>query len=246
MSYYTFRQFLKEKQDNIDLQKMFNEYNKKFFNNKIKPVSVEFVNGRKRGIRLGAYYHDDNKIIINNNYINNEKIIKNVLVHEMIHAYFGQNKEEMIDKRAHGKDFKNMANDLIKKDNDLIPSLGDTILNIMSIQNKQDEIIPVYFAGFSYQDNASFTVRQISEICFYSYTDNIINTVQNQLDSSYNYVAFIYKLNMNTQNFDYNTIKNILDKRVNFTGKTVNFWVSLIKKEKENAIFLKRLTKNKG
>lgn len=243
MSYYTFRQFLKEKQENLDLQKMFNDYNRIFFDNKINPVKVEFVNGRKRGVRLGAYYQDDNRIIINSDYAGNENIIKNVLVHEMIHAYLGQNKERLTDKRAHGTDFKNMAKEMQKKDKDLIASLGDTMLNVMSLQDKGKEIIPIYFVGFSYQENANFTVREISDMAFCSYTDNIENIVQSRLDNGYNKVAFIFKVNMNTKNFDYELIKKVIDKNGNFTGKSINFWVSLIKKEKENVTFFKKMTK---
>lgn len=92
---------------NEDLGKLYDEYNQKFFNNKLKKIKVEF-NGRIK--RCWGYYSiTDDRIAISKHLLSDKFVsqaLYDVLAHEMTHAYQAQVLKE---KPGHGASFRKLG-----------------------------------------------------------------------------------------------------------------------------------------
>lgn len=109
-----YQQFFKEANNLLELKKLYNEYNKKFFNNSLR-VNIKIDgNHFKSSFVLGEYVPHIETIFINKNNLPIEALSL-ILLHEMIHVYNVQVEglDPAIDE-IHGQTFHNKRNEINK------------------------------------------------------------------------------------------------------------------------------------
>lgn len=108
---------LHEQQNKFNLQQKFNEYNKLFFDGKIKiPVSLSWSSSMRRKLGVVKYNRGPNglqnvQIILSSFFDMDEQMFKDTLVHEMIHCFLLQKGIYV----AHGEEFLRKADEINKK-----------------------------------------------------------------------------------------------------------------------------------
>jgi predicted SprT family Zn-dependent metalloprotease len=109
-----FNEFILEnKQEEIDMQKEFDYLNNLMFDNKVKPVKLQWFNSKTK---LGLLRHLGSEVVslsISKFYNINKKQFMETLAHEMIHALMVQN--SIFEKDDHGSKFMRILNDLNTK-----------------------------------------------------------------------------------------------------------------------------------
>lgn len=112
-----------------DLNEWFDIYNQKLFDNKLPRIEIKISHGKKR---LGCYKYIGGSykagtISISNAYNFDDAKFKEILIHEMIHAYI--HVMDIPDGSSHGKNFKaimNKVNNLLLDEDITISIKSDT------------------------------------------------------------------------------------------------------------------------
>jgi hypothetical protein len=92
-----------------DINKVFRQYRKKYFNNRIPIVSVRFGRVPHGGQAETDFWGDEPVVItISRRHVNSGRIARIVLLHEMIHLELGV-------EEGHGKKFSKRKRKLMKQ-----------------------------------------------------------------------------------------------------------------------------------
>ena len=97
-----------------DVMCLFEEYNEKFFNGELMLPRFSLIKDKKIIGRFVCGFDendnvDDPEILISESYEYTDDKLKDVLVHEMIHYYLAETKQDI--RMKHGKAFKLLAED---------------------------------------------------------------------------------------------------------------------------------------
>ena len=126
-----------------NLERIFDELNKMFFDNSLPPIPLKYASlTGSTGIfefryKREGYKYVDTEIVgikINKKYILDEQTIKNVLCHEMIHYWCYQ---QGLFKEGHGFRFRDKMNEINSKNKGVVVSLTDEIPNHTREVNKE-------------------------------------------------------------------------------------------------------------
>ena len=72
-------------QDLLKIKKLWQKYNKEYFNNKLSDIDIKWMKQNKRLSTLAYYNRLKNQIAINKRLLKNKEILNKVLLHEMCH-----------------------------------------------------------------------------------------------------------------------------------------------------------------
>lgn len=159
---------------NFNLQSEFNFLNKTLFDNKVKPLPVRWYKMKRM---LGVYHYRYNRqtrelleenIKITTLYSFTQQQFREVLAHEMIHAYISQNNLEWSD---HGSVFTREAS--------RITSLGYRITvrndQPLEVEPERDVYLPVIIAKVGY--DYALSVFAVSKLSFLLSLENIYGRI---------------------------------------------------------------------
>ena len=135
----------------FNLLNEFNKYNELLFNNELKPINLKWgyhkrFFGRTGIIRIKVKpkVYLTEEIVISYYYDYDYDFFKNVLVHEMIHAYIIQKK--YIDDDSHGNIYMSIANEIDKKGfNTALRIMDSRFVDIHDKSPLKDEVFTIMY-----------------------------------------------------------------------------------------------------
>ena len=147
----SFSRFINEAKSDSELKKLYDQFNKKYFNNdlpddiEIKYKKMKGAGGRAKGTR----YKKERKTVpesieISSFYVMDDKDLHGILLHEMIHIW------EMINGYRSGRDshslqFRKKREEILKKVNLEIPLKYETDPSKLNVEGKNVDVLVGYY-----------------------------------------------------------------------------------------------------